>query len=209
MDSAFRNSGISWRLLTRVARLLGMPLLLAASLAATVAIHRDFGAFEIQSLALGALPLALAAAAQAIVVISGGIDLSIGSLIAVSNVLSASLMQHATLKESLLLSLFVLVCGAAQGLLNGLIVAVSRIPDVVATLTTGFIWGGIALLILERPGGGAPAAYLNIAAGADFWPWLPNALVAMVVAIAAIWLPARQCPSSSSTPCRRMRRRGR
>ena len=65
----------------------------------------------------------------------------------------------------------------AQGLLNGLVVAFSRIPDVVATLTTGFIWGGVALLILERPGGGAPADYLNIGAGADFWPWLPNALV--------------------------------
>jgi hypothetical protein len=47
------------------------------------------------------------------------------------------------------------------------------------------------LLILERPGGGAPAAYLNVAAGADFCPWLPNALVVLVVAVAAIWLPIR------------------
>jgi ribose transport system permease protein len=179
------------RTVVKLSRFLGMPLLLLVSMAATIAVHPDFGAFEIQSLALGALPLALAAAAQAIVVISGGIDLSIGSLIAVSNVLSASLMQHASFGQALALSLLVLVCGAAQGLVNGLIVAVSRIPDVVATLTTGFIWGGIALLIMERPGGGAPAAYLNIAAGADFWPWLPNALVVMIVAIAAIWLPVR------------------
>jgi ribose transport system permease protein len=179
------------RTVVKLSRFLGMPLLLLVSMAATIAVHPDFGAFEIQSLALGALPLALAAAAQAIVVISGGIDLSIGSLIAVSNVLSASLMQHASFGQALALSLLVLVCGAAQGLVNGLIVAVSRIPDVVATLTTGFIWGGIALLIMERPGGGAPAAYLNIAAGADFWPWLPNALVLMIVAIAAIWLPVR------------------
>jgi ribose transport system permease protein len=188
---AIGGSSSQRRTLTKTARFLGMPLLLAACLTATVAIHPDFGAFEIQSLALGALPLALAAAAQAIAVISGGIDLSIGSQIAVANVLSASLMQHATFKESLAWSLLVLLCGAAAGFLNGLIVAVSRIPDVVATLTTGFIWGGIALLILERPGGGAPAAYLNIAAGADFWPWLPNALVVMVAVIAAIWLPLR------------------
>ena len=191
MDAEAKDAGANWRWLARLARALAMPLLLAASLAGTVAIHHDFGPFEIQSLALGALPLALAAAAQAIVVISGGIDLSVGSLIAVSNVLSASLMQHASFTQSLLLSLVVLVCGAAQGLLNGLIVAISRIPDVVATLTTGFIWGGIALLILERPGGGAPAAYLNLAAGADFSVWLPNALIVMVVAIAAIWLPVR------------------
>jgi ribose transport system permease protein len=190
-DAALRDSGLSLRTLTRFGRLLGMPLLLVAAMAATVAIHPDFGSFEIQSLALGALPLALAAAAQAIVVISGGIDLSIGSMIAVSNVLSASLMQHATFGQSLALSILVLAAGAGQGLLNGLVVAFSRIPDVVATLTTGFIWGGVALLILERPGGGAPAAYLNIAAGADFGPWLPNALVVLVVAVALIWLPIK------------------
>ena len=190
-DAALRDSGLSLRTLTRFGRLLGMPLLLVAALAATVAIHPDFGSFEIQSLALGALPLALAAAAQAIVVISGGIDLSIGSMIAVSNVLSASLMQHATFGQSLALSILVLIAGAGQGLLNGLVVAFSRIPDVVATLTTGFIWGGVALLILERPGGGAPAAYLNIAAGADFGPWAPNALVVLVVAVALIWLPIK------------------
>ena len=187
--AAASSPSVQSRTFGKIIRFLGMPLLLAASLAATVAIHPDFGAFEIQSLALGALPLALAAAAQTVVVISGGIDLSIGSQIAVANVLSASLMQHATLKESLALSLLVLVCGAAAGFVNGVIVALSRIPDVVATLTTGFIWGGIALLILERPGGGAPPAYLNIAAGADFWLWLPNALIVMIGAIAAIWLP--------------------
>lgn len=190
-DAALRGSGLSLRTLTRFGRLLGMPLLLVAAMTATIAIHPDFGSFEIQSLALGALPLALAAAAQAIVVISGGIDLSVGSMIAVSNVLSASLMQHATFGQSLALSILVLVAGAGQGLLNGLVVAFSRIPDVVATLTTGFIWGGVALLILERPGGGAPAAYLNIGAGADFWPWLPNALVVLVVAVALIWLPIK------------------
>jgi ribose transport system permease protein len=190
-DAALRGNGSSLRTLTRVGRLFGMPLLLVAAMVATVAIHPDFGSFEIQSLALGALPLALAAAAQAIVVLSGGIDLSIGSMIAVSNVLSASLMQHATFGQSLALSVLVLVAGAGQGLLNGLVVAFSRIPDVVATLTTGFIWGGVALLILERPGGGAPAAYLNIAAGADFWPWLPNALIVLVVAVALIWLPIK------------------
>jgi ribose transport system permease protein len=168
-----------------------MPALLAFALALTKYAHPGFGAFDIQSLALGALPLALAACAQAIVVISGGIDLSIGSQIAIANVLSASLMHHASFSQSLLSSLLVLAVGAAQGLANGVVVALSRIPDVVATLTTGFIYGGVALLILERPGGGAPADYLNIAAGSDFGPWLPNALVVMILGVAAVWLPVR------------------
>jgi ribose transport system permease protein len=191
-DATARNTGTPWRTLARAGRFLGMPLLFVASLAATVAIHPDFGSYEIQSLALGALPLALAAAAQAIVAISGGIDISIGSVIAVSNVLSARLMHHADFRQSLALSIVVLIAGAGAGLLNGLVVAFSRIPDVVATLTTGFIWGGVALLILESPGGGAPAGYANIAAGSNFGPWLPNALVLMVLAVAAIWLPITQ-----------------
>jgi ribose transport system permease protein len=177
--------------LTRQSRVFGMPLLFVAAIFATALIHPDFGAFDVQSLALGALPLAMAAAAQAIVVISGGVDLSVGSLIAVANVFSASLMQHATVPQSLGLAALILALGAAQGALNGLTVAISRIPDVVVTLTTGFIWGGVALLILERPGGGAPAGFLNIAAGADVSAWLPNALIVMILAIAAIWLPIK------------------
>jgi ribose transport system permease protein len=168
-----------------------MPLVFVAAILATAFIHPDFGSFDIQSLALGALPLAMAAAAQAIVVISGGIDLSVGSMIAVANVLSARLMQTASFEESLLLAVMILVLGAIMGALNGMVVAISRIPDVVVTLTTGFIWGGVALLILERPGGGAPDAFLNIAAGIDVSEWLPNAFIVMVVAIAAIWLPIR------------------
>ena len=193
MTASARGAGAvaAARALGPIARGLGMPALLAAAIGLTRVVHPDFGPFEIQTLALGALPLALAAAAQAIVVISGGIDLSIGSLIAVANVLSASLMQHASFLESLAISVFVLVALAAAGLVNGLVIAVTRIPDVVATLTTGFIWGGVALIILEHPGGGAPAGYLNIAAGTDLGPWLPNALIVMIVAVAAIWLPIR------------------
>ncbi len=172
-------------------RALAMPALLTVALALTRLAHPTFGAFDIQSLALGALPLALAAAAQAIVVISGGIDLSIGSQIAIANVLSASLMQHADFRQSLMISVLVLAAGAGLGLVNGVVVALSRIPDVVATLTTGFIFGGGALLILERPGGGAPAAYLNLAAGQDFGPWLPNGLIVMILGVAAVWAPIR------------------
>jgi ribose transport system permease protein len=170
----------------------GMPTLLILALAFTALIHPEFGSFDVQSLALGALPLAMAAAAQAVVVLSGGIDLSVGSLMAVSNVLAASTMQHASFTQSLLLAALILIAGALQGAANGIIVVISRIPDVVVTLTTGFIWGGVALLILEKPGGGAPPEFLDLAAGNLLSPWLPNALILLVVAVALIWLPVRR-----------------
>ena len=169
--------------------LAGMPALLVAAMLFTLLIHPSFGSFELQSLALAALPLALAACAQAVVVISGGIDLSVGSMMSVANVLAGSLMSHGSTTAALGWSAAILVAGAAQGLMNGLLVKISRIPDVVVTLTTGFILGGVALLIMERPGGGAPAGFLDLAAGSWISEWLPNAAVFLAVVVCAIWIP--------------------
>jgi ribose transport system ATP-binding protein len=171
--------------------LIGMPALLVAFLAATVAIHPSFDSFDSQSIAMAALPLAFAAAAQAVVVISGGLDLSIGSVMAVANVLAASTMRDASFAQSLFLAIAVLVAGAGVGAVNGLMVIVSRVPDVIVTLTTGFIWGGVALLILEKPGGGAPPEFLNLGTGTLMTDWLSNSLILLIVALAAIWIPVR------------------
>ena len=91
--------------------------------------------------------------------------------------------------KRLFLAIAVLVAGAAIGAVNGLMVIVSRVPDVIVTLTTGFIWGGVALLILEKPGGGAPPEFLNLGTGASMTEWLSNSLILLVVALAAIWIP--------------------
>ena len=193
--SAAQSMGLAkrlWRSLRRDPGLFFMPALLIVSLAITVVIHPQFSDFDLQSLAMGALPLAFAAAAQTVVVISGGIDLSIGSAMAVANVLAASTMEKTSFAQSLLLAAVVLIAGATIGALNGLIVIMSRIPDVVATLTSGFIWGGVALVILEKPGGGAPQEFLNLGTGTLFTTWLPNALVLLVVAVGAIWIPLRR-----------------
>jgi ribose transport system permease protein len=173
------------------ASLFAMPAVLIVSLAITVAIHPQFSDFDLQSLAMGALPLAFAAAAQTAVVISGGIDLSIGSMMAVANVLAASMMANASFGESLALAVVVLLAGAVIGALNGLIVVLSRVPDVVATLALGFIWGGVALLIMEKPGG-APPEFLNLGSGTLFTPWLPNAVILLVGAVCVIWIPVRR-----------------
>ena len=172
--------------------LFGMPVLLIVFLAATVAIHPAFDSFDAQSVAMAALPLACAAAAQAVVVISGGIDLSVGSVMAVANVLAASTMKDASFGEALLLAVAILVAGAAIGAVNGLLVVVSRVPDVIVTLTTGFIWGGVALLILEKPGGGAPPEFLNLGTGTLITEWLSNSLVLLVVSLTAVWIPVRR-----------------
>jgi ribose transport system ATP-binding protein len=180
-----------WGAVVRYPALFGMPALFLVFLLATVAIHPRFDSFDAQSLAMAALPLACAAAAQAVVVISGGIDLSIGSVIAVANVLAARTMNEASFGGALWLALAILAAGAAIGAINGLLVIVSRVPDVVVTLTTGFIWGGVALLILEKPGGGAPPEFASLGTGTVITEWLSNSLVLLVVSVTLVWIPVR------------------
>jgi ribose transport system ATP-binding protein len=180
-----------WNAVVRHPALFGMPLLFLVFLMATVAIHPKFDSFDAQSVAMAALPLACAAAAQAIVVISGGIDLSIGSVMAVANVLAARTMNEASFGQSLWLALAILAAGAAIGAINGFLVIVSRVPDVIVTLTTGFIWGGVALLILEKPGGGAPPEFANLGTGTLVTEWLSNSLILLVVAVTLVWIPVR------------------
>jgi ribose transport system ATP-binding protein len=190
-DQSFGIIDKVWDAVVRYPALFGMPVLLIVFLMATVAIHPRFDSFDAQSLAMAALPLACAAAAQAIVVISGGIDLSIGSVMAVTNVLAARTMNEASFGQSLWLALSILAAGAGIGAVNGLLVIVSRVPDVIVTLTTGFIWGGVALLILEKPGGGAPPEFANLGTGTVITEWLPNSLILLVVAVALVWIPVR------------------
>ena len=72
---------------------LGLLGFLVLLLVFTKLIQPSYGVTGVQGLAISVLPLALAAVAQAVVVISGGIDLSIGSMMALTNVVAAVLMK--------------------------------------------------------------------------------------------------------------------
>ena len=79
--------------LRRNAWTLGLLAFLVVLLVFTRLIQPTLRRTGIQGLAISVLPLALAAVAQAIVVISGGIDLSIGSMMALTSVVAASLHE--------------------------------------------------------------------------------------------------------------------
>ena len=179
------------RLARRNAWTLGIYLLFVAVLTFTIVIHPTYGPFEVQSLVVGALPLAFAAVAQACVVLAGGIDLSIGAMMAVANVVAARYMEHRDFKTAVLISLLVLMGGTAAGAFNGFIALRTRVPDIVVTLAMSFVWAGVALLVLPKPGGGAPDAFLNLASGNFITPWIPSGLVLLVVVVAVVWVPLR------------------
>jgi ribose transport system permease protein len=154
-------------------------------------IPAKWGSFDVQSLAIDALPLAFAAMAQSIVIVSGGIDLSVGSLISLVNVVSAKYMIDMSFTRALLFAALLLVGAAAAGAFTGSLIVLSRVPDIVVTLAMLFVWAGVALQILQIPGGGAPLPYLQLAVGHWWSPWIPSGLVILLLAFALFWLPLR------------------
>jgi ribose transport system permease protein len=184
------GSGLA-RFARRNAWTLGIYGLFVAVMIFTIAIHPNYGPFEVQSLVVGALPLAFAAAAQASVVLGGGIDLSIGAMMAVANVVAARYMLHHDFQTAVLISVAILAGGILAGSLNGLIAVRTKVPDIVVTLAMSFVWGGVALLILAKPGGGAPDQFLELSSGNLFTPWIPNGLLLLIVVVALVWVPLK------------------
>jgi ribose transport system permease protein len=166
--------------------------LLIAFLALTKLLNPSYGEGGIVSLSINILPIAFAAVAQAIVVISGGIDLSVGSMMALASVTSAVLMKDQGDLFGVGVVIGVLLLGLAVGAINGALVVVTKVPDIVVTLAMSFVWAGTALLILSTPGGGAAPWMMAIISGPIGSPWLPKSLVVLAVVVVLVWLPLRR-----------------
>jgi ribose transport system permease protein len=172
---------------------LGLLAFLVLLLVFTKLVQPNYAETGIGSLAIAVLPLALAAVAQAIVVISGGIDLSVGSMMALTSVVSASLMEDRSGEFGVAVVLGVLVLGMILGAVNGSVVVLTRVPDIVVTLAMSFVWAGCALLVLRTPGGGASDWLRELILGPidreSILAWVPKAAIVLVVIVAIIWLP--------------------
>jgi ribose transport system ATP-binding protein len=98
-------------------------------------------------------PLALASLGQMATILLGGIDLSIGPTISlVTSIASYVLSPDSTVPVSAGIALC-LLAGLAVGAMNAVLVALLRIPDLVATLATFSIVQGVALIVRPSPGG--------------------------------------------------------
>ncbi len=152
-----------------------------------------WGPFDVQSVAIDALPLAFAACGQAIAIISGGIDLSIGSLMSLVNVVAARWMVTMSLREAIVFMLLIVIGGALAGVLTGTLIVVTRVADIIVTLSMLFVWAGAALAVMTIPGGGIPPRLGTlVTVDTVLTTWIPAALVILVVVVAVIWIPIRR-----------------
>jgi ribose transport system permease protein len=148
------------------------------------------GLLSLASTSTSVLPLALAAVAQAIIVIAGGIDLSISSQMALTSCVAAMLMQSYPGDWTAVgIVLLVLLLGLLLGAINGGLVVLTRVPDIIVTLATYFVWAGFALLVTPKPGGAAADWLKALVVGPVVTDLLPKAAIVLIVIVAAIWIP--------------------
>jgi ribose transport system permease protein len=188
------------RLLRQNGWVVGLTALLIVLFIVTKTIQPSYGAGDFGSLVRAVLPYAFAVAAQTVVVLAGGIDLSVAAMMALTSVTAASMMAGASEEYALFEVPFVLAMGFVLGAVNGILIVVTRVPDIVVTLATLFVLQGAALLVLGAPGGGVAEWLRGLIIGTVAIPgipdsvdaWIPKALVLLIVLLSIIWIPLKR-----------------
>jgi ribose transport system permease protein len=109
------------------------------------------------------LPLILLAIGQAIVLIGGGIDISVGGTVSIVNtILATQVGLDGSPEKMWWFVLISLLAGVLAGAINGFFIAFLRLQPIITTYATSFLYAGFALFLLPNPGGGIPADIANI-----------------------------------------------
>jgi ribose transport system permease protein len=138
-----------------------------------------------------AIPLAILAACQVLTMLTGGIDLSVGSVASMSGFLVATLVGDYGLWVALAVALGI---SAVAGLLTGIGVGVFRVHPLIMTLGMGLVVFGFAnawQLIMVQTGGGTPPELRWIGSGSQ-WGIVPNSLLVFLPLAALILVALRR-----------------
>ncbi|ONG98323.1 ABC transporter permease [Bacillus cereus] len=128
--------------------------------------------------------IAIAAIPMTFVIVTGGIDVSVGSIMGLTSILIGVLWMNGI---SILFAVIIsLIISCLAGALNGLIIKMTDVEPLVVTLGTMFLYGGIALVISGGTGAsgyegisGLPDAFVQLASGSFIG--IPNLLWLLIV----------------------------
>jgi ribose transport system permease protein len=134
--------------------------------------------------------LAIVAMAQTLVVLTSGIDLSVGMVMVLANCLASQIVVGSALMTALGV-LGVLLVGCLCGAINALIVIFGRLQPIVATIATGSVYYGAALALRPVPGGDVNAALADALTG-QLPGGVPASLALLLALVAIVWLPFRR-----------------
>ncbi len=141
----------------------------------------------VQTAANKGVLLAFVVIAQALVVITAGIDLSVGMVLVLTNCVASYIVVGTPLQTAAGI-LGTMAVGTACGALNGAIVIYGRLQPIVTTIATSAIFFGIALLLRPFPGGSVNEDLADALTGRVFGV-VPTSLVLLAGVVLAIWVP--------------------
>ena len=131
--------------------------------------------------------LAIVAMAQTLVVLTGGIDLSVGMVFVLANCLASHLVVGTPLQAAVGV-IAVLAAGAACGFVNGAIIVYGRLQPIITTLATGIVYFGFSLGLRPVPGGDVQADLAEALTGA-LPGGVPTMLVVLLAVVLLVWVP--------------------
>ena len=177
-------------------------LILIAMFAMTAVMQKNF--FAMKSIVRNInsfTPLILLTMGQAVVIISGGLDLSVGTALSLLTCVATSVMRQDVPITGVYALLITFAVALVMGLINGVGIGFFRVPPLIVTFATSYIWLGIALFLRPTPGGetvewfqvfykirnieGAPQALQA------FGEVIPPALVLIVLGCVLWWIISR------------------
>jgi ribose transport system permease protein len=121
-----------------------------------------------------AIPIALATIAQMFVITGNDLDLSIGTFVGFVGCVTAT-----WLRDDPLFGALVLIGAIGVYAALGALIQLRNLPSIVVTLGMSFVWQGLAILLLPKPGGRAPDWLLHFMGVKP--PWVPFPIIAAVV----------------------------
>jgi len=134
--------------------------------------------------------LAIVAMAQTLVVLTSGIDLSVGMVMILANCLASSIVVGSTLTTTIGV-VVVLLVGCLCGAINGLIVIFGRLQPIVTTIATGAVYYGAALALRPVPGGDVNTRLADALTG-QLPGGVPESLALLLAVVAIVWVPFRR-----------------
>ncbi len=121
---------------------------------------------------------------QLVVILTGGIDLSVGSIVALSGILAAGLQQEMPLSLAIVIALS---AGSLVGAINGFVVARFKLAPFIVTLATMSAIRGAVYVYSEIPQVPSNPAFRAFLGGGFIGP-VPVPAIIMLVSFALVWV---------------------
>jgi ribose transport system permease protein len=119
-----------------------------------------------------------------VVILTGGIDLSVGAVVALAGIMASGLQADLPLPLAVLIALAV---GSVAGAVNGLLVARLRLAPFIVTLATLSAFRGLVFVYSDTPITPGDPSFRTLLGGGFIGP-IPAPVIIMLICYAAVWL---------------------